>query len=195
MPYIGTHFVKEYIIPNYIGESLAALIPSILSLIQGLGQDPGCSNFTDPSTNTTSLKPNKIIPNYSVQLYFLFMFGLLCISTIAFTLLNFSPIAKRERRNASTNKRSRTISEKSEVDVSPENAINSLTNLTLTDQSKSIVSQKPISKNQLEKFILLSIIFCVSFLAYGILPGLQSYSTLPYGKKNLRKYKKFYLIF
>ena len=162
---------------------MAALIPSILSLIQGLGKDPGCSNFTDPSTNTTSLKPNKIIPNYSVQLYFLFMFGLLCISTLAFTMLNFSTIAKRERKNASTNKRSRTISEKSDIDVSPENAINSQTNLTLTDQQKSKVSHEPISNNRLEKFVLLTIIFWVSFLAYGTLPGLQSYSTLPYGKK------------
>jgi hypothetical protein len=46
-------------------------------------------------------------------------------------------------------------------------------------------SSSDISKieknNKLEKIILLSIIFCVSFICYGILPGLQSYSTLPYG--------------
>ena len=46
LPYIGGNFIKEYIIPNYIGESLASLIPSVLSLIQGLGQDPGCQNVT-----------------------------------------------------------------------------------------------------------------------------------------------------
>ncbi|RNA09135.1 solute carrier family riboflavin member 3-A [Brachionus plicatilis] len=181
LPYIGTNFVKEYIIPNYIGESLAALIPSILALIQGLGQDPGCHNVTDPLTNKTSLEAIQIKPNFSVRLYFLFMFGLLCISTIAFTLLNFSPIAKRERKSAKISKRSRTVSEKSELEISPENAINSQTNLTSTDQQKPVASPVPVETNRREQVFLLTIIFWVSFLAYGTLPGLQSYSTLPYG--------------
>ena len=70
MPYIGLNFVKEYLIPNYVGESLAALIPSVLSLIQGLGHDPGCFNQTDPLTNLTQLFPGTIIPNYSVRVSF-----------------------------------------------------------------------------------------------------------------------------
>ncbi|CAF0857715.1 unnamed protein product [Brachionus calyciflorus] len=180
LPYIGTNFIKEYIIPNYIGESLAALIPSVLSLIQGLGQDPGCFNSTDPLTNISSLEPIKIIPRYSVKTYFLFMFGLLCISTLSFTLLNFSSVAVKERKE-NVVKRSRTISEKSEIEfsTSPETSINSQTNLTSPTKQKT--ENIPVAGNRKEQVFLLGIIFWVSFLAYGVLPGLQSYSTLPYG--------------
>lgn len=106
MPYIGLNFAKEYLIPNYIGESLAALFPSVLSLIQGLGQDPGCYNYTDPDTNVTELIPAPIVPTYSVQLYFFFMFGLLCVSTTAFSLLNFLPYAIGERKSRSVEEKS-----------------------------------------------------------------------------------------
>ena len=101
LPYIGSNFVKEYIIPNYIGESLAALVPSVISLMQGLGQTPPCHNVTTTDANNqsvTKLTPMDITPNFSVSLYFVFMFGLLCVSTISFTLLNFSRLAKRERK-------------------------------------------------------------------------------------------------
>jgi hypothetical protein len=79
-----------------VGESLAALIPSILSLSQGLGKDPGCHNVT--TGNTTELVKKPFVLNYSVQLYFILIFVLLTICTIAFSLLHFSPIAIRERK-------------------------------------------------------------------------------------------------
>jgi hypothetical protein len=99
LPYIGENFAKEYIIPNYIGESLAALLPSILSLSQGLGKDPGCHNVTNG--NVTKLDPMPINPNYSVQVYFILIFILLGISTLAFSCLHFSPLAIRERKQNS----------------------------------------------------------------------------------------------
>lgn len=84
-------------------------------------------------------------------------------------------------------KRSRTISEKSEIEISPENAINSQTNLTSNVQQKSMQNTVSVASNRKEQIFLLMIIFWVSFLAYGTLPGLQSYSTLPYGKIKLKK--------
>lgn len=191
MPYIGGNFIKEYIIPNYIGESLAALIPSVLSLIQGLGQDPGCHNVTDPLTNQTSLVPIQIVPNYSVSLYFIFMFILLCVSTTAFSLLNFSKIAIKERKeNAISSPKKPKLrspqksseSHETSLDFQNSSSIDSQTNLTTPiDTEKNNIQVTSISNGRKEKIILLTYIFFLSFVCYGVLPGLQSYSTLPYG--------------
>ena len=46
--------------------------------------------------------------------------------------------------------------------------------------------ERPLSqldlKEKLELLLLLSMVFMTTFILYGILPGLQPYSTLPYGK-------------
>ena len=161
-------------IPNYIGESLAAVVPSLLGLAQGLGQDLGCKNVTVHSNNNTStiLVPEHIVPNYSVSVYFLLMFVILCVSTLAFSLLNYTHTAKSQRKD-------------SLCAESTSNANGETTKMTGGDVEVTLsASQKMIAQNDKnEKVILLSLIFCLSFICYGILPGLQSYSTLPYGNQ------------
>ncbi len=190
MPYIGSNFVKEYIIPNYIGESLAALIPSIISLMQGLGQTPPCHNVTstDPITNETinQLVPMDIQPNFSVSLYFIFMFGLLCVSTISFTLLNFSRVAKRERKRVTIASDSGNDNEASISDFSPKTNDKSYLEKPYDrdeeiERNSSNVLRFDNASDSREKYLLSIYIFIVSFTCYGVLPGLQSYSTLPYG--------------
>lgn len=224
MPYIGLNFAKEYLIPNYVGESLAALIPSVLSLIQGLGQDPGCYNYTNPDTNETELVPIDIIPTYSVQLYFFFMFGLLCISTTSFSLLNFSPYALKYRKPKSLNgdnkenflhdgskEVSSASSSFSEPSSSPKRispdpkgspTMTSTNHIDSINDSQSPLNQSnpnssyvEVSTGSREEIILLTYTFFLSFFCYGVLPGLQSYSTLPYGKLSNHKKKLFILSF
>lgn len=197
MPFIGLKFAKEYLIPNYVGEGLAALVPSVLSLIQGLGQNPPCTNVTDPTTNTTQLVPGAIVPVYSVQLYFFFMFGILCVSTSAFSMLAFSPYVRPYRKGEhETNRPSPTSPNHSKSSSPP---INSEAKLRLEDSTTSsydlindtqaplnynvspVNSPVPFTSGFKEKFILLSYTVLLSFFCYGVLPGLQSYSTLPYG--------------
>ena len=48
-----------------------------------------------------------------------------------------------------------------------------------SNQEKSLKDYSYVEKREI--FILLSLIFMLSFVCYGVLPGLQSYSTLPYG--------------
>lgn len=202
MPYIGLNFAKEYLIPNYIGESLAALIPSVLSLLQGLGQDPGCYNFTDPDTNKTELVPNTIVPNYSVQLYFFLMFGLLCISTTSFSLLNFSKNVLKYRKPKTLNddikedflnKNSKEVSPSTTISDSPKQLSldlkSSSSNPDEINDSQMPLNQShatsslyvEVSNGSREVYILLTYTIFLSFFCYGVLPGLQSYSTLPYG--------------
>jgi len=162
-----------------------------LALAQGLGKNPGCHNVSvfNKTTNETEykLEPIPIVPNYSVQVYFLLMFLLLVISTSSFSFLNFSKIAIRARKpNAISNKHriqinpsfeESLISDREKVSVSSEG--------TLASNSDSPSEDRPLYQlNRDEKreiVILLSVIFMLSFICYGVLPGLQPYSTLPYG--------------
>ena len=196
MPYIGLNFAKEYLIPNYIGESLAALVPSVLSLIQGLGQNPDCYNYTNPDTNITELVQKPIIPTYSVQVYFFFMFGLLCISTTAFSFINFSPFVIRHRKKSSLPNTPTSLSnedvKKAAAESKPfptSDSPPSSPSYQVVNDSQMPLNQSPsteiyvaVSNGFKEKFILLSYTFFLSFFCYGVLPGLQSYSTLPYGE-------------
>ncbi len=169
-------------------------MPSSLALAQGLGKNPGCHNvsYFNASTNETDyrLEPIKIVPNFSVQVYFFLMFVLLIICTCSFSFLNFSKIAIRARKpNAISNKRTvqitpsfeeSLINDRHKVSISSEGTLTS--NLSTNDSS---TADRPLRQldfdEKRELLILFSLIFMLSFICYGILPGLQPYSTLPYG--------------
>ena len=171
-------------IPNYIGESLAALLPAILSLAQGLGQDPGCHNVTDPTTNQTNLEPITIKPNYSVRVYFILLFLLLCISTTSFSLLNFSKIAKSVRVKSSnltkSDNRIEPLTNKSSYssdELEFNTSLNDSKEKILDSDNTSRLNANVVGQTQ-EKIILLSIILAVSFICYGVLPGKKNVSNL-----------------
>ena len=162
-------------IPNYIGESLAALIPAILSLIQGLGEDKGCHNVTNAYNNGTDLVPVPIEPVYSVRIYFLLLFLLLCISTTSFSLLNFSSIAKRARTKNpdSPPKKDHQVepvsssTDELEFNVSLNNSKEKILSVSDKKTPPSVAT----TDHTREKIILLTVILGVSFICYGVLPG------------------------
>jgi riboflavin transporter 2 len=161
------------------------MIPSILALVQGIGENSDCVNVT--INGNTTLEPVKIIPRYSVKIYFLLMFTLLFLSTIAFTLLNYTKVAKSSRRKDNINKRNENIHEITIGDnviiSSPiYNQIQNETVETLEPQSPRIDLTQ---KEKYERIVLLMITFSISFIYYGVLPGIQTYSSLPYGNTAL----------
>ena len=180
LPYISEHFSKEYIIPNYIGESLSSLVPGMLSLAQGSANDEECFfNATlNQTTNNTSLLVAHTSLNFSVSVYFLLMFVLLCISLVSFTLINYLKILKRHRRVQPM------IMISKNIQSYESNSTNSYADLY---NKKEIVGGKAIEtvvndqSNRKVIFLCYFLTFLVSFFYYGILPGIQSYSTLPYG--------------
>jgi hypothetical protein len=158
LPYIGGNFVKEYVIPYYIGESMSSFVPGILALTQGLGQNPGCHNVTEG--NVTVLKPLPIVPNYSVSTFFILMCLLLCASIAAFSILNFSAYAKKHRKQF-VNSENQEINSK----VDPLDANAKLRNqdqnenlqidesaLNLNDELNSSSPRRPIQIGSLTKF-------------------------------------------
>lgn len=100
------------------------------------------------------------------------MFLLLVMSTSSFTFLNFSKYAIRRRKTnsiASVNKRK--IYPNSDVNLSFYGSV---------EEEKIEPQYDPVLVKR-EKILLFTYGFILSFTSYGILPGLQSYSTLPYG--------------
>ena len=99
LPYISENFAKEYIIPNYIGESMSSLLPGLLSIAQGSIKDEECFNSALNSTynNGTNIMDHSQL-NFSVSVYFLLMFALLCLSIISFSLINFLKISIKQRK-------------------------------------------------------------------------------------------------
>lgn len=163
LPFIGDNFIKEYIIPNYVGESFSALIPGIMAMFQGIGSEKmkNC-NSKDMNSTTNQIK---LKPKYSVSTYFIFMQILLIISILCFTALNYSSLGIQEKRKKRENHSFRMASLSGNVDLEIEET---------SFNNKNKIDTKRIN-------FLLFLTFLVSFTIYGYLPGLLSYSTIPYG--------------
>ena len=170
LPYITEYFSKEYIIPNYLGESLSSLVPGLLAMFQSYGRpEKPCmknssnSSLTINNQNSTN-KLNLVVysANYSVSLYFGLLFVLILSSIISFTWLNYSETAFKARKK------------KASIEPYLE-----MENLTETNQQQDLsvsanakVLRKKRERN--EKRILLSLAFLTCFINYGYLPGLLS---------------------
>ncbi len=85
---------------------MSGFIPSIVALIQGVGEEKNCND--DNNNNITELLVNRsetikanvtvIEPRFSVEVFFSSLLFTLLISWIAFILLQFLPICKKEMR-------------------------------------------------------------------------------------------------
>lgn len=199
LPYIGEHFTKEYIIPNYIGESLSSLIPGILAMAQGLQtSDEHCKSSASLTTNLTAnltaittppLVVNLHRPNFSVSVYFFLMFVLLLFSILAFTMLNFSKSAVAHRKApkitrisfAAVDNENENGDDNDDEDEGIDSmSIDQIMPHTLNHHVEVVNDPK---QRRFEVRVLLILIFFVTFMYYGFLPGLLSYSTIPYSPK------------
>jgi riboflavin transporter 2 len=178
LTYVGD-FRGNYITALYIGEGISSLLPSFFALLQGTGDDNSsdsmevnCINGTKKENNGTHEFPN-MSPRFSVSAYFWLLFGTLVISFVAFVSLDLWPGFKKEKiGNHKKLKSTCSYVEKGEI--------NQGQNMLLL--AKNAKNDKIKKRNEsLEKMILLIGITIVSFVLYGFIPGLSSYSALPYG--------------
>lgn len=90
LPYMA-NFHPQYMSALYFGEGLSGFLPSMVGLIQGTGIEPTCVNKTLNSTNSSGwiMMPKYSQPNFSVSAFMLFLFGVLIISCVAFSILHF----------------------------------------------------------------------------------------------------------
>ena len=172
LPYISEHFSKEYIIPNYLGESLSSLVPGTLAMLQSYGRpEKPCSSTNTSLTlsnhtlsNSTGAKLNLVLysANYSVSLYFGLLFMLILSSIVSFSWLNYSSIALKARK--------KKVNTGLEMDMLEETHHHE----TDSNNIKSNNSAAGPKKDLIEKRILISLAFLTCFINYGYLPGLLS---------------------
>ncbi|CAF0955343.1 unnamed protein product [Brachionus calyciflorus] len=158
LPFISEYFDKEYITPIYIGEAFSSLVPSSLVFFQGISKNHEiCHNTTKMTKNDTyyTLEPVKPESNFSVSVFFTIICIFYMISFVSFIIIcmKLKPKIKESEKNT-------------------------------TDENQTFLNSSNENEKKFEEkfeiMYLLVIIFIISFFMYGILLGLQSYSTLAY---------------
>ncbi len=163
-------------------------------------------------TNSTSYRIMAVYPDpkFSVQTYFVMMSCIMVLSGIAFTLIHYLTYFKRQRicnldqtdltenemQEKDAGKRSTVADSNSTVDVDYPTTSRHQTQLATKNKearSKSGVhieitpgTSTKVEKNKLSKadfvFSLVMLTWTLG-LMYGLMPGIQSYSALPYGNR------------
>ncbi len=187
LPYM-IFFKPQYMTAFYIGEGLSGFVPGIVGLIQGVGSDPECHNQSILIHNETTgenyteynivaiVKP----PLFSIEVFFYFLFGMLCVSGIAFTLLNFTEFCQREtvQTQRSMNSYNKPVDNTDDTaeEHGPFEAISSVEKVIELDEDG-----EPLKGLNVWQFaFLLAVTAWVNGLTNGVLPSTQSYSSLPY---------------
>lgn len=155
MPYMG-RFRECYLVTYMFGMGLNGFLSSIVALIQGVGGPGECVNGY----------PTQPVPLFGTDLYFLIVFGVNVLSTIAFILLNNLSICKLEYAVgtiACGNDYHYDESEKNCNDGHP-----------IPDDVRNLSTFNYI-------YLTLAVVG-LSGLGNGLFPGLMTYSCLPYGR-------------
>lgn len=180
IPYMSI-FREVYMSPYFAGEGLSGLLPSIVAIIQGIGggEHKPCvsqGNFnnatTGNETDTGSWGPG---PKFSAAVFFWFLSAMMFASGLAFLLLNYLPVAKRQQVNKST---SSSYHVTQPTGSSPWE-LASVEQWGNTKQMKGEEAVQNGSSSQ-NTALLLVIIAIVSGLSNGIIPAIQSYACIPY---------------
>ena len=204
LTYIGS-FKGNYVTALYIGEGISSLLPSLFALAQGTGDDQSNSTSCNStlssnySLNATTNKAQSIAqPRFSVSTYFWLLFGILVVSFCAFLMLDFWPSFQKEKKIYKKQTKNKIVKDKKDIMIilnrevsenllherrnnedDDEFYLEPTTNESNSQKRGSKVSTK--RKQSFDKFFLLVLITLVSFFIYGFLPGLSSYSAMPYG--------------
>ena len=184
VPYLAS-YKSQYITAYYIGEGMGSLIPGLLGLAQGLGSEPHCVNSTTDTQNIllgenhTKWTVEAVYdpPVFSVEIFFLFLLGILVCSGIAFIILHTSAFCKKEHERAKPDCKKDTLAGDSELDQLNEKG----EGCKRTDCSDDL----SISTNTTDttRICILCLIFdvCLCMVGYCVLPSITSYSIIPYG--------------
>ena len=189
---MGENFSKEYVSPYYIGESLFALIPSAVAILQGVGKDQGCQNITTSKVewfnetlsfyaNQTTLDSIPLKPKFSIKIYFMIIFVLMCISFITYLYLDCFKTGKRSAQSKGARKNSEPNGKYGSHIKGIDELATSLLNVTSKEKPIARLDEEHEVDATKEKVLLYILTFFLTFFFYGIAAGVQTYSALPYG--------------
>lgn len=158
LPYMA-RFRQIYLITYLFGRSVGSFTSSILALVQGVG--------TTQCINNSTVQYSE--PLFQPRTYFVFVFCMLILSLVAFTLLNKLRVCKDE------------------MEISPIIEPSETTSLANSDSNnaasgyQSIPTHAPNYSAAMSLKYLLFLLGVVSFLVFGFLPGIEPFSCAPYG--------------
>ncbi|KAI0978628.1 hypothetical protein GJ496_003503 [Pomphorhynchus laevis] len=176
-PYVKK-FPLVYLRALFVGEGLTGMIPAILKIIQG-GAIPYCRNVSTvrgiDNTTIWTLNEEYTNPHFSVSTYFIVLAIILLTSFVSFILIEncpaFTQIAKMHTRNR--------VSVDQTFDVIDGQLF------LLKDEMKKY-TETGLDNKQLSKceyWYLQGQTCFSSFLLWGVVYSLYTYSLLPYGFK------------
>jgi hypothetical protein len=195
LTYIGK-FRGNYITGLYIGEGISSLLPSIFALFQGIGDDNECPNnntlnytfSNDQLVNLTIPIINVQLkePRFSVSVYFWLLFSILMVSFIAFLILDIWPGFNEYRVESKSQKSIKNRLQLEDAYINNDDSFVELENIypinnDQIDPIKNVIIRERVLElvektNKTDQYILLLAITIVSFVLYGFIPGLSSYS-------------------
>lgn len=162
MPYCG-RFRECYLVSYMFGMGLNGFLSSVLALIQGVGGPPEC--IPNNSTDGPTFIEHYPEPLFGIKLYFILVFAILVLSTIAFILLNNLEICKKEYAAG-------TIGMGNEYHYDKKDEI---------QDNNQNVPDDVLHLSTFNYVFLTAAVVGLSGLGNGIFPGLMSYSCIPYG--------------
>jgi riboflavin transporter 2 len=167
MPYMG-RFREIYLVTYLFGEDVSGLLTSLVVMVQGVGGDPECvpSNKTDGEFEKY-FPP----PNFGISAFFWFVTILMVCSAIAFALLDRLKICRTQYSEV-------VIQEGNDYTYN-NGIVDDEENETTKMTSATTEPQVTLSKHDYKYLLIMQAVVCL--IGNGILPSIQSFSSLPYG--------------
>ncbi|KAH9414282.1 hypothetical protein DERP_008479 [Dermatophagoides pteronyssinus] len=209
LPFMA-RFDSNFMTPYLFGEGLSGFIPSLVVLIQGVGQQTQQQQQNVQTTNIIDTidiidnNKNKLIePKFSVEIFFTSLFITLIISYLAFILLEFASFTRCEQRRIKRlNRFNRTLLLNNNIDDDDDDDdLNLDLNETANQQQQQqqtidnhdnkqqkSTTKTTTTKNEINHtiyFYLLGLMFWNSFTTFGFMPPLQPFSAMPYSADTL----------
>ncbi|XP_053209011.1 riboflavin transporter 2-like [Panonychus citri] len=165
LPYMA-NFKSKYLMSFFVGEGLSGLLPSVVSLFQGVGGNPKCE--TSVINGTIHKFASYSEPKFSVSSFCIFLTVVMLVSWLSFTLLN-SSLCHSELANEKLVKDDDHNSDDQQIK-------------NRGDNESPILGEKEtfkLTRSRIRYLLFLQAL--ISALTNGVLPSLQSYSCAPYG--------------
>ena len=180
LPFMARFKSKKFITALYVGEGLSGVIPSVLSLSQGL-------NLQHPDTNRTAScnETSSLATNFSGEVYFFLLAAFMIFSGVCFGFLHVLPCVSILRVKKSKNKNSPKKGQES----------GKLNDTPTDDDTEPLIFESSIQKRNRKSWIkswfsfnrrtgyLLVLVMILNMLANGALPAVSSYALACYGPK------------
>lgn len=172
----------KYITTYFIGEGLSGFIPGVVALIQGVGMAK-CVNSSSAGNHTGgdswTIHTEYLPPNFSPEVFFLFLAAMMCVSMAAFIALNRIP---RTYELSTENLMPDTVAS---VSSGLDNPGAERDGEDVKGQGEGEAQSRPqLAGRKHSVYQLIFIYFLVVWInsaTNGLLPSVQTYSCMPYG--------------